>query len=281
MPYPHSARPLAAALFAGALMLAPSAFAQDAEVKLDVPYVPTPMQVVDKMLELAQVTKDDYVIDLGSGDGRIPIRAAEKYGARAFGVDINPVRVKEAEENKAKANVGDRVSFKVQNLFDTPIGEANVLTMYLLSRVNLELRPRILKEMRPGSRVTSHAFDMGDWKPERHEKVDGRDVYLWIVPAQVEGKWTIKDGDRSITVDLKQRYQELEGTATVGGQSGKVRDGRLRGTEISFVVDVDGKPRRFTGQVDGNQMKAGEAKQLEVPARDVEAAKDWQASRAS
>jgi SAM-dependent methyltransferase len=150
--------------------------------KLDVPYVPTPQPVVDKMLELAKVTKDDFVIDLGSGDGRIAITAAERYGANAMGVDISPERIREARENAKKAGVEEKVEFKKQDLFETDISRATVLTMYLLSSVNMKLRPRILSELKPGTRVVSHSFDLGDWEPERTEKVDGRTVHFWVVP---------------------------------------------------------------------------------------------------
>ena len=150
--------------------------------KLDVPYVPTPQPVVDKMLEMASVTKNDVVIDLGSGDGRIPVTAAKEYGATAIGVDLNPERVREAKENARRAGVEDKVEFKQQDLFGTDIGEATVLTMYLLSNVNMKLRPRILTELKPGTRVVSHSFDMGDWKPERTETVDGRTIHFWTVP---------------------------------------------------------------------------------------------------
>ncbi len=149
----------------------------------DVPYVPTPPEVVEAMLKLAQVKKGDIVYDLGCGDGRIVVMAAQKFGARAVGVDINPVRIKEAEENARNAGVTDRVRFIQGNLFEADIKEATVVTLYLLSDVNLKLRPRLLKELKPGSRIVSHSFDMGDWKPDKQIEVDYRRVYLWTVPA--------------------------------------------------------------------------------------------------
>jgi tRNA G37 N-methylase Trm5 len=149
----------------------------------DVPYVPTPPEVVEAMLKLAQVKKGDIVYDLGCGDGRIVVMAAQKFGARAVGVDINPVRIQEAEENAKKAGVTDRVRFIQGNLFEADIKEATVVTLYLLSDVNLKLRPRLLKELKPGSRIVSHSFDMGDWKPDKQIEVDYRRVYLWTVPA--------------------------------------------------------------------------------------------------
>ncbi len=151
---------------------------------LDVPYVPTPQSVVDKMLDIAKVTGEDYLIDLGSGDGRIPIAAAKRFGAKGMGVEIDPVRVQEAKFNAVNARVEDKVEFRKQDLFETDLSKATVLTMYLLPRINLQLRPRILNELKPGTRVVSHSFDMGDWKPDQKVKVDGRTIYLWIVPER-------------------------------------------------------------------------------------------------
>jgi hypothetical protein len=151
---------------------------------LDAPYVPTPPSVVAKMLEIAKVTGEDYLIDLGSGDGRIPIAAAKRFGAKAMGVDIDAARVQEAKTNAINARVADMVEFRKQDLFETDLSKATVLTMYLLPRVNLQLRPRILNDLKPGTRVVSHSFDMGDWKPDQKVKVDGRTIYLWIVPER-------------------------------------------------------------------------------------------------
>jgi precorrin-6B methylase 2 len=159
------------------------AFAQDTP-RLDVPFVPTPQPVVDKMLELANVQKGDFLIDLGSGDGRIPVTAAERFGIKALGVDLNPQRIKEAKERAEKAGVTNLVEFRQEDLFTTDLSKADVLTMYLLPSVNLKLRPKILKEMKPGARVVSHAFDMGDWAPEQKVQVDGRTVMLWTVPKR-------------------------------------------------------------------------------------------------
>jgi precorrin-6B methylase 2 len=152
----------------------------------DVPYVPTPRAVVDRMLQLAKVDRNDVVYDLGSGDGRIPITAVQQYGARrAVGVDINPDRVREANQNAQAANVTDRVEFRQQDLFKTDLREATVVTLYLLPAVNLRLRPKLLSELKPGTRIVSHAFDMGEWKPERVEQVEGRTIYLWRVPEKL------------------------------------------------------------------------------------------------
>jgi ubiquinone/menaquinone biosynthesis C-methylase UbiE len=155
----------------------------------DVVYVPTPQEVVDAMLELAQVKSTDVIYDLGSGDGRIPITAAQKYGARGVGIDINPERIKEANDNLKKANVGDKVKFLTADLFETNISEATVITLYLLPSLNEKLRPKLFRELKPGTRVVSHAFSMGDaWPPEKTLDVNGRNVYFWTIPANAAGR---------------------------------------------------------------------------------------------
>ena len=147
----------------------------------DVVYVPTPQEVVDAMLELANVTAKDVVYDLGSGDGRIPITAAQKYGARAVGIDINPQRIKEANENLAKTDVGDKVTFLNQDLFETDISDATVVTLYLLPTLNIKLMPK-LKALKPGTRIVSHSFNMGkEWPPEKTETVNGRSIFYWTI----------------------------------------------------------------------------------------------------
>ena len=163
------------------------AAAQQAQAPLrtpDVVFVPTPQEVVDAMLKLAKVTKNDVIYDLGSGDGRIPITAAKTYGARGVGIDIDPQRIREANDNLKTAGVGDRVKFLNQDLFTTDISEATVVTLYLLPSLNLKLIPKLNKELRPGTRVVSHAFDMGTAKPLETENVNGRTVYFWTIPIQ-------------------------------------------------------------------------------------------------
>ena len=150
----------------------------------DVIFVPTPNQVVNAMLRLAKVTREDVVYDLGCGDGRIVITAAQQYGARAVGIDIDPERVKEATANVRKAGVADRVKIIRGDLFEADISPATVVTLYLLTDLNLKLRPKLHRELKPGTRVVSHAFAMGDWQPERREEVDGTTVYLWRIPAR-------------------------------------------------------------------------------------------------
>jgi precorrin-6B methylase 2 len=163
---------------------APAAAPQKELRTPDVIFVPTPHEVVDAMLKVAKVGKGDVLYDLGSGDGRIPITAAQKYGiARGIGIDISPERIKEANENLSKAGVGDRVRFINADLFESDLSEATVVTLYLLPTLNLKLLPKLLKELKPGTRIVSHAFDMGSWKPEQALNVNGRSVYFWTIPA--------------------------------------------------------------------------------------------------
>lgn len=150
----------------------------------DVIFVPTPQEVVDAMLKVAKVSANDVVYDLGSGDGRIPITAAKTYGARGVGIDIDPQRIREANENAKTAGVTDKVRFLNQDLFTTDISEATVVTLYLLPSLNLKVLPKLMKELRPGTRIVSHAFDMGDWKPEQTLNVNGRTVYYWTIPRR-------------------------------------------------------------------------------------------------
>ena len=171
----------AAALIA--VFVATLAIAADARV----PYVPTPQEVVERMLETARVGPNDYLIDLGSGDGRIVITAARKYGTRGFGVDLNPERIRESNDNARAAGVTDKVAFHQRNLFETDLSQATVITMYLLPRVNVELRPKLL-ELAPGTRLVSHDFDMGDWKPEQTLNVDGATVYYWTITPDLAKK---------------------------------------------------------------------------------------------
>lgn len=152
----------------------------------DVVYVPTPQDVVDNMLALAKVTKDDVIYDLGSGDGRIPITAAQKFGTKGIGIDINPERIQEANANAQKAGVTDRVKFLNQDLFTSDFSEATVVTLYLLTDLNVKLRPQLFKQLKPGTRVVSHDFDMGEWKPDQVVQTqDGSNIYLWTIPEEV------------------------------------------------------------------------------------------------
>ena len=172
------------ALLAVAVLVATNACAQSTTQRPDVIFVPTPQEVVDKMLEIAKVGKGDVLYDLGSGDGRIPVTAAKRFGIRATGIDIDPQRIEEANENARKNGVTKLVQFKQEDLFKTKFSDATVVTLYLLPDLNVKLRPRLLAELKPGTRIVSHQFDMGTWKPERKVELNGRTIYLWTVPAR-------------------------------------------------------------------------------------------------
>ena len=176
---------LVATMLVASMPGASIAFAQEAPTRRpDVIYVPTPEAVVEAMLQVANVGKNDSVYDLGCGDGRIPVTAARKYGATGVGIDIDPQRIKEAKENVAKNNVGDKVTIIQGDLFEQDLSKATVVTLYLLPSLNVKLMPKLMKELKPGTRIVSHAFDMGDWKPEKEMDVDGRKVYFWTIPKR-------------------------------------------------------------------------------------------------
>jgi hypothetical protein len=224
------------------------------------------------------------VIDLGSGDGRILITAARKYGARGFGVDLDPQRVKESIANAKEAGVTDRVQFHQRNLFDTKIADATVLTMYLLPRVNLELRPRLLAELKPGTRVVSHDFDMGDWKPDVLASVRGAgsQIYFWVIPAQVGGLWKVQvssaRGTQDYEMDIVQKHQEVNVVARRAGKPLLVISPRIDGDAIGFVmVDHDDTSyrRRFDGKVTGNVIEGTARGEANAPRGDFR----WRATR--
>jgi len=158
--------------------------AQTGIVYPDVIYVPTPQEVVDEMLKLAKVGKGDVLYDLGSGDGRIPVTAAKRFGIRAYGIDIDPQRIAEANDNAKRNGVTHLVEFRQEDLFKARFSEASVVTLYLLPDLNVKLRPRLLAELKPGTRIVSHQFDMGTWKPDRKVELNGRTIYLWTIPER-------------------------------------------------------------------------------------------------
>ncbi len=233
----------------------------------DTPYVQTPQVVVDKMLEMAKVTAKDYLIDLGSGDGRLIITAARKYGARGFGVDLNKSLVTLSNRNAAKAGVANRAVFYERNLHETDISQADVLTIYLLPEVNLMVRPRIL-ELKPGTRLVSHDYGFGEWPPDVEIEMDapgktvGRDqrskVLFWVVPARVAGKWIWpgRGVEQPYELQLDQAFQKINGAITLAGRNAKIENAVLTGEQIRFTatLEVGGKPVRheFSGKVFNN-----------------------------
>jgi len=215
----------------------------------DVIWVPTPQALVDKMLDMAKVTPNDYVIDLGSGDGRTVITAA-KRGARALGIEYNPDMVELSKRNAAKAGVSDKANFAKADLFESDFSQAQVITMFLLPDINLQLRPKIL-DMKPGTRIVSNSFTMGDWKADETATVkDGCasycTAYLWIVPAKVDGTWKLPQGE----ITLKQTYQTLSGSIRSGATTTPITNAKLNGENISFTA---GRVK-YSGRVRDNSM---------------------------
>lgn len=236
----------------------------------------TESSAVAAMLDMAEVGADDFLIDLGSGDGRIPIAAARERGARALGVDIDPGRIRVSRSNAQAAGVADRVRFRRQDLFETPIGEASVLTLYLSQNINEQLRPRILQEMRPGARVVSNTFDMGDWRHDATRLIGGRNIYLWIVPADVKGSWTLRQNGRAVPLQLNQEYQQLTGAVTVAGLRRPIERGLVQGERVRFVVDLGDGRRLFEGRLEGDRIVPVTGERLSYP---VTPATGWVAVR--
>jgi len=246
---------------------------------LDVPYVPTPQPVVDRMLELALVDSSDYVIDLGSGDGRIVISAA-KQGATGHGIDLDPQRIREARENARKANVDDRVIFMQDDIFVTDFSQASVITMYLLSSVNKKLRPRLLEELRPGTRVVSHSFDMDEWKADHSETVDEQvggyhRIYLWIIPARMDGRWTWSMEGDDYTMDVSQEFQEIELDVKAGRNDLEVGKSVLRGKRITFTADHGRNNYVFSGHIEDNQIQGT----VQIRSGNDERIESWSATK--
>jgi hypothetical protein len=219
----------------------------------DVIWVPTPQEVVDRMLTMAQVGPNDFLMDLGSGDGRTVITAA-KRGAKALGIEYNPDMVKLSQENAQKAGVTDRASFRRADIFQTDFSQASVITLYLLPSLNMKLRPQLL-QMRPGTRVVSHSFTMEDWEPDEVSTMDGRRAYFWVVPANVMGTWALDAGGQTADLTLEQVFQKISGWVALGPVHGGLREARLSGANIAFsYVDEKGVRRDFTGKVEERRM---------------------------
>ena len=229
----------------------------------DTPYVQTPQNVVDKMLEIAKVGREDYVIDLGSGDGRMVITAAGKHGARGFGVDLDPRLVALANRNAAKAGVADRAVFYQRDLHETDIGPASVLTIYLLPEVNLMIRTRILATLKPGSRVVAHDYDMGEWPPDFQMELaaPGKTVgisqrskiFYWVVPGRAAGRWRwplVLDGaSQEFELALNQYFQQLDGTLNSVGRKLRLERPALVGERISFTAVVGDARHEYSGRI--------------------------------
>jgi SAM-dependent methyltransferase len=237
----------------------------------DVLFQTTPQGVVEEMLEMAKVTKDDTVYDLGCGDGRFVITAAKKYGARGVGVDIDPQRVRESQNNAIEAGVTDRVRFIEDDLFTTPIHEATVITLFLLQELNLKLRPKLLRELKPGSRIISYVFDMGDWKPDAMGSFVSSTFsptlryYMWVIPADVAGEWrwslSTQEGNQPYTLRFSQNFQEVSGYVTIQeGLRIRIKEAELTGDRLNFALKYSegGKQEvtmQFNGRVSGDSIE--------------------------
>jgi len=278
-------RRAAVLLLAALPVLSPAAEQHD---MADVPYVPTPEVVVDAMLKLAGIGPKDFVVDLGSGDGRIVIAAAKKLGARGFGVEIDGALVDRARSEAQRQGVSDRVEFRVENLFITDFSRATAMTLYLYPRLLLQLRPKFFGELRPGTRIVSHDFDMEGWRPDGQVTVPvpGKpygpprsEVYFWVVPANAAGawQWRLPAGGAAAEYELalSQTFQMLEGRPLAGGRTGRMEGGRMRGDEIRFILATDAGGRvvrqEYAGRVSGDTI-TGKVKT-------AEGEQDWKATR--
>ncbi|MGQ0522571.1 MAG: class I SAM-dependent methyltransferase [Betaproteobacteria bacterium] len=234
------------------------------------PYVPTPQVVVDEMLRMARVNANDFVMDLGSGDGIIVLTAAKQFKARGIGIEIDPELVKLSNDSARRAGLADRASFEVQDVFKADLSRATVLTLYLLPSMMANLQTKIFSELKPGARVVSHDYHFGDdWRPDDHitfdvpekEKVNGvpsATIYLWVVPSKVAGKWRLKidgAGNSEYDLNLKQRFQNLDGSALANGKSVNLEIPQLRGEEIRFAVNAGTGRHVFFGRVRGHAME--------------------------
>jgi len=247
---------LAAALFAALPAAAQKPYQpQLGQLGKDVIWVPTPDEVVERMLRMAQVTPNDLVYDLGAGDGKIAIAAAKNFGARAVGIEYDPEMAKYAQDNVEKAGVAGRARIVHGDIFASDFSRATVVTMYLLPQLNIKLRPTILS-MRPGTRIVSHSFTMEDWEADEISNVSGRRAYFWLVPANVNGGWTLESGGHATELSIDQRFQKIEGAVTLAHAKAGLRNASLRGTDIRFAyVDDNGVGREFSGRVAGNRME--------------------------
>ncbi len=246
-------RSLVAALAVATLAVA----ACSGEDEQDVRYEPSPPGVVEAMLEMAHTESSDVLYDLGSGDGRIVIAAARDFGVRdATGVEIDRGLIEESRRNAEEAGVSDGVRFVRADLFSYDFGDADVVTLFLLPDLNIRLRPRLLSELAPGTRVVSHEHDMGEWAPDTHRRIDGHEVYRWTIPARADGSWTWTIEDTRYRLSLDQRFQGISGTLQWGEHLGVVPDTDIEGDRVRFTVPggADRPQLRFEGRVDGDTL---------------------------
>jgi len=252
---------IAAALFSAMLFSAEAVRAQDDNFT---PFVISADEVVHRMLSMADVGPADYLIDLGSGDGRIPIAAAKRYGTRGLGVDLDPDLVALSRSNAAREGVADKARFELRDLFETDLSQASVVAFYLLPNVAEQLRPKLLKELKPGARIVAHDYDLGEWLPDEWTSIRVPDkpvapvgesrVFLWVVPADARGRWGGKAAGRHWQFDIEQRYQMVKVRASMNGKPVEVRAARLRGEELRVVAYTDDGQQRFSGRIIGGRI---------------------------
>jgi hypothetical protein len=222
----------------------------------DVIWIPTSPELVTRMLNMAKVSSQDIVYDLGAGDGIIAITAAKQFGARAYGIEYNPQMALHAQNNVRAAGVADKVSIRQGDIFVEKFDEATVVTMYLLPHLNLKLRPTLLK-MKPGTRIVSHAFDMNEWEADEKVSHEYAQAFMWVVPSPVEGTWTLQEVDSKaqVQLDIEQSFQRIGGSITERGRKTPLLGAQLRGDKIAFqYLGADQQLRSVTAQVSGNRM---------------------------
>jgi precorrin-6B methylase 2 len=251
-------KPLLAGILSFSSLAVLPACSEETAPKLDVPYVPTPQETVDAMLDMVDLQDGDVVWDLGCGDGRMVVTAAKRKNIRGVGVDIDPERIEESKANAEKAGVQDEVEFRVADLFETDFSDATVLTMYLLESVNRRLRPVILRDLQPGARIVSNTFTMGEWKPDETKRIEEswpRTIYHWVVPANISGEWTWEMEDSGGTMTIEQKFQGFSGSATIDGEEFTFQEGGISGKDVTFTIDVpDRGQREYKGTADGDTM---------------------------
>lgn len=223
----------------------------------DVIWIPTSPELVTRMLNMAKVSSRDIVYDLGAGDGIIAITAAKQFGARAYGIEYNPQMAAHAQNNARAAGVADKVSIRQGDIFEEKFDEATVVTMYLLPHLNLKLRPTLLK-MKPGTRIVSHAFDMGEWDADEKVSHEYAHAFMWVVPSDVQGTWTLQEVDSKaqVQLDIEQSFQNIGGSITERGRQTPLMGAQLRGDKIAFqYIGADQQLRSVTAQVQGQKMQ--------------------------
>ncbi len=261
--------------------LSPSLAAMESERvhKFDAPFVPTPIYAIMEMIHKAGVGRDDILYDLGSGDGRIVIEAARRTGCRAVGIELDGELVEESRANAVRAGVQNRVRFVVADIFKESIREATVVSLYMSGAVNIRIRPKLFRELKPGTRVVSYTFDMGEWKPDAVSTFGREDAYFWVIPANASGTWAWKEGRGGARarweLELKQVFQEISGRTRVNGKPVAVKNAAIRGEEIRLTLEggaaAGPEPIELTGRIRGDR--------IEGTIRAGTSQKSWRAAR--